>query len=216
MNNAFIFDIDGVIVDSESRWVEYSDKLLREILGDELREKIGSTTGVGARGVYDKAVSHEFTMPERDFQQAFDQTALDVYENAEITPDVEKLVEFLLENDIKLGAVTASPRNWIDVFRHKVPFLGDMECIYLNDRKDLACKPDPEGYNEMMRTLNAAPETTTVLEDSNHGITAGMASGAFTIAFTQNLIQSYEQKEADAKADTMQDVIEIVQKRLQA
>ncbi len=214
MNNAFIFDIDGVIIDSEGLWSKYCNQFLCEILSDELRDKMGSVTGLSVRDIYEKAVSYGLTMSQEEFKKIYDQIALEVYKDTEVTTGVEKLVEFLSKNNVKLGVVTSSKRSWINIFRHRVPFLNDMECIYLNDRNDLAHKPAPDGYSEMMRILDSSPETTTILEDSNHGITSAITSGAFTIAFTQNLVPNYKQKEADAKAHSMQEVIEIMKNRL--
>ena len=45
MNKAFIFDMDGVIVDSEKTWLEYENNLLEKILGNEIVDKIGDTVG---------------------------------------------------------------------------------------------------------------------------------------------------------------------------
>lgn len=61
-----------------------------------------------------------------------------------------------------------------------------------------------------MKALEASPESTVILEDSNSGIKSAKASGAYTIGLKQNLVNGYIQEGADAYAETMADVIDIV------
>ena len=81
----------------------------------------------------------------------------------------------------------------------------------LNERTDLKPKPEPDGYLEALKNLEADPKLSIILEDSNSGIQAAKASGAYVIGFKGNLVDGYVQKGADVYADTMQDVIKLVE-----
>jgi HAD superfamily hydrolase (TIGR01509 family) len=213
MNRAFIFDMDGVIVDSETTWLKNESDSLEKILGKELAGKIGDTTGLSVKSVYEHAKELGFSMPYEKFQEIYDVVAFRVYDHAAITSDIEKLVEFLVSQQFKIGIVSSSPLSWINKVLSKVAFKDDItEILSINERDDMKHKPHPDGYLEMMHTLNTSPAQTIILEDSNRGINSAKASGAFTIAFTQNLVPGYKQFPADAKADTMQEVIEIIKK----
>lgn len=216
MQKAFIFDMDGVIINTEQVWHKCENDFLDKILGKELSAKIGDTVGVSVNTQYEKAKAFGFTMSQEDFQKTYDEAAFRVYDRSSITVGVDKLADFLILNDFKLGLVSSSPRSWIDQVLPKLSFRDKIASIIsLNDRTDLKPKPNPDGYLETIRRLKSRPKATVILEDSNSGIKAAKASGTYTIAFSQNLIEGYKQIAADAKACTMPEVIGIVNKFLQ-
>src|SRR5579863_9328314 len=90
MNKAFIFDMDGVIINSEQVWLHFEKNLLDHLLGKELNQKIGSKIGFSVNTIYERAVEFGFSMPRKDFQKAYDQVAFNVYARADITPDIDK------------------------------------------------------------------------------------------------------------------------------
>lgn len=213
MSKAFIFDMDGVMVDSEKAWIKYESEFLDKLLGKELSKKIGDTIGVGVRTVHERAKALGFTMPREQFQSMYDKVAFTVYDRSNVTPGIDILASFLIKNNFRLGLVSSSAMSWIGKVLPRLSFADKIESIIsLNDRLDLKPKPNPDGYLETMRNLGSQPNSTIILEDSNSGITAAKASGAFTIAFTQNLVNGYKQIEADSKANSMEEVTGIIEK----
>lgn len=211
MNKAFIFDMDGVIVDSENAWKKNGNDFLQKLLGKKLSKEIGDTTGMSINSEYDLAKELGFKMSREKFQGIYDKAASIIYDRVDIAFETDKLVNFLIERNFKLGLLSASPASWINKVLRRLSFKDKFEKILsLNERLDLKPKPNPDGYIEMMNDLASSPSATIILEDSNRGIAAARASGAFTIAFTQNLVQGYKQIDADAKANNMEEVIEIV------
>lgn len=211
MNKAFIFDMDGVMIDSEKAWVKYDNDFLYKLLGKKLAKKIGDTIGVSVRVIYEKAKALGLEMPREEFQSAYDKTAFSVYDKATITPEIDSLVDFLIKNNFRLGLVSSSAMSWIGKVLPRISFADKLESIIsLNDRLDLKPKPNLDGYIATMRNLGSGPRSTIILEDSNSGISAAKASGAFTIAFTQNLVEGYKQIDADSKANNMEEVIKII------
>jgi len=210
MNKAFIFDLDGVLIDDESIWEDKKQSMYRVVLGEEVSKKIGSTLGINVDGIFDKAISAGAAVSKEEFAKEFNSLAGGIYSEAPIPEGVIELEEALRSLGYRIGIVSASPLSWITTVTKRLPFEDNIELIIsLHDRPDLAHKPDPEGYVEAMKFLEASPESTIVLEDSNSGIKAAKSSGAFTVGLKQNLVSGYEQIGADAYADTMQDVIEL-------
>lgn len=215
MNKAFIFDMDGVIVNSERTWRKYAKDFTEKLFGKELKLKIGSLIGVSVNSSYDKAKAFSFRMQREEFQNIFDKTAFRMYDLANITAGIDTLVDFLIRNNFKLGIVSSSATSWINKVLQRLSFADKFESIIsLNERLDLKPKPNPDGYIEAMKNLEVQPSSTIILEDSNSGIAAAKASGAFVIAFTQNLVEGYKQIDADSKADNMEEVIKIIKNHL--
>lgn len=211
---AFIFDMDGVIVDSERAWKTYGAGFLAELFGKDIAEKVGDTIGMTIDGEYEKAAAYGFHMDRDLYYKLYDEKAAYIYTKANITEGIEKLVHTLLANNYALGLVSSSRLNWINAVIEKLSFKKDIRCIIsLNERKDLQPKPQPDGYLEAMRKLRAVPNTTIVLEDSNTGILAAKNAGAYTIGFRENLVPGYIQQGADIYAKNMNDVIKIVTSR---
>lgn len=211
MQKAFIFDMDGVIINSEQSWGKYSPNFLEDLLGADIAKRVGHTIGITINTIYDKAVQYGFSMPKEEYAKRYDQQALLIYKKSEITEDLDKLVAELLKRNCHLGLVSSSRQLWIDHVLSRLSFADKLErVISLNERPDLKPKPHPDGYIEVIKKLKSTPQNTVILEDSNSGIQAAKGSGAYTIGFRKNLLPGYIQKGADIFADTIEDVINIV------
>lgn len=146
-----------------------------------------------------------------DYEREFHSLAEDIYQTAPITPGIEDLAEYLLDNAFRIGIVSASPLHWITTTTQRLSFENDIEVVIsLNDRPDLEHKPSPAGYSEAIKLLGAEVNTTFILEDSNHGISSAKASGAFTIGLTANLVEGVKLTGADVLVASPGDVIEII------
>lgn len=213
MNKLFLFDMDGVLIDTERVWHSRGNEFMLGMFGADITAKIGSPLGLTAKAIFERGQAHGFTKSYEYFKDALDAAAESVYRVAPITPGVEALAQFLIDEGFKIGLVSSSGPKWIGWVLPRLSFAKNIEhIISLNERTDLRPKPHPDGYLEAIKVLQGSPATTIILEDSNTGITAGKASGAFTVAFRQNLVDGYKQIDADAKAETMHDVISIVQR----
>ncbi len=217
MTKAFIFDMDGVIIDDESNWTKREKSLFKTIFGKDIASQIGNTVGVSSRLIFEKAKSLGFEGSKEATLRKWDEVAFEVYAQSAITPNVDLLVEYLLKNNLKIAIVSSSRMSWINKVLPRLSFKGSVEAIIsLAEREDIEPKPSPEGYNEMIKTLGAVPDSTIILEDSNSGLKAARASGAYVISLSENLIPGYKQLDiADAKAKNMLEVIKETEKWLQ-
>lgn len=214
MQKAFLFDMDGVLINTETYWTDLEGDFLNNLLGKEINKKLGVTTGVSIQDIYKKAVALGHLGSQEEFDKAFDKEAQKIYQTVEVTPGTEKLVENLRQNGFRLGIVSASPLSWVKIFLDRVPFQDAFEVVLsLHERPDLQHKPSPDGYKEAILELNANPVSTIVLEDSNPGIQSAKAAGAYVIGLKENLVPNYVQEGADAYANKMSDVWEIILKK---
>jgi|GEM_PF-376929 len=211
MNKAFIFDMDGVLVASEKLWHEHLQKVWPNLVGPEIANVFRIPIGQTPLTLHAEAIKHGSTVTLSDFLTELDKIANEIYKEAPITNDFEKLVNFLAENHFGLGLVSSSKRAWIDLVLERVPFRDKISSVVsINDTPELQPKPHPGSYIETIANLDAKSDTTIVLEDSNSGIQAAKSAGVFTIGFTPHLLPEYTQHGADVYANTIEDVIEIV------
>ena len=211
MTKAFIFDLDGVLIDNEQIWEREKAALYARLFGPTITSQLGSTAGIHLDEIIARAIRLGADVDKEVALKEFFAVADTIYHTAPITAGIEQLADALKKLEYKLAIVSASPPAWVSTVVERLPFKHDLELVIsLYERDDLQHKPEPDGYLEAMRVLKASPDSTLILEDSNAGIAAAKASGAHTIGFRQNLIQDYQQQGADTYADTVQDVIAII------
>lgn len=212
MNKAFIFDMDGVVIDSENTWRLLEKEWYDTFLGKDVAEKMGDLIGLTVNAIYDKAVSFGFSMDKETYMKMYDKQAAFIYSKANVTKRIDDLAKILVKHGFKLGLVSSSRQAWINHVLPRIGFADKLKYIIsINDRKDLEPKPSPDSYLETIKALGATPQTTIILEDSNMGIQAAKAAGAYVIGFRGNLVEGYKQRGADACADSMDEVIKIVE-----
>jgi beta-phosphoglucomutase-like phosphatase (HAD superfamily) len=134
-----------------------------------------------------------------------------VYRESPFTGGIDDLGTFLISREYKIGLVSSSPRAWINTVLERLSFRDHISSIVsINDRPELKPKPHPGSYFETINELGAKSETTIILEDSNSGIQAAKAAGAFTIGMTAHLLPTYTQHGADIYANNVEDIKRIV------
>ncbi len=213
MNKAFIFDMDGVMIDTERAWKPYEEIMFEDLVGAAIAARLPSVMGLDISGIYEEVKKLGHTGSRKKFIEAYNKYAKKVYKEARLTGGTERLINVLQDNDFEIGIVSSSPQNWIEMFLDRISFKSDFKhVISLDNHPKLRAKPYPDGYIHMIKFFGVAPEKTIILEDSNYGIEAGKKSGAFVIGLKENLHEGYDQKGADVYAENMEDVISQVNK----
>lgn len=211
MTKAFIFDMDGVIINSEESWHHYLDNVWTELIGPETASVFRFPVGMTPTSIYNEAVKHGSKVSEEQFYKQFNEIAEKVYRDSPFTGGIDELGNFLVSREYKIGLVSSSPKAWIDKVLERLSFKEHISSIVsINDRPELKPKPHPGSYIETIDQLGASSDTTIILEDSNSGIQAAKAAGAFTIGLTAHLLPTYTQHGADIYAHTVDDVKKIV------
>lgn len=215
-SKAFLFDLDGTLLNNEPVWEEEKQGIYQRLFGAEITQKLGVTMGINLDDIYTLARANGATTPKAEVVAAFEASAKRVYSEAPIAVGVDELAVALTELGYRLGVVSASPLPWVQTAVNRLSFASNIELVLsLHGHAELPQKPAPDGYLAAMHALGSVPASTIILEDSNTGIQAGKASGAFTIGLKQNLIPGYEQRGADVYADSMIDVLALVHGREQ-
>lgn len=208
MNKTFIFDMDGVMVNSEPVWEYYEKQFLPQIMGNNIYGKVKTQILGNSRSkIYDIATSYGMVCDKEKFVKIYDDFAPIVYKKSALTPLLEVAIENLINKGFQLGLVSVSNQKWINIVLNKLKKKKVFKYILSLDSPNILPKPFPDGYIKAMNVLNVKPNTTIILEDSNLGIQAAKASGAFTICLRENLPQNYVPSGADLYIKSIKELI---------
>jgi sugar-phosphatase len=173
---AFLFDIDGTLVDSSVSIERVWRQVAREF-GVDAAEILRN-----CHGRRDVDVAQEFFKPESRQAVLVRVNALDsAFVNGAVP--VRGAQQLLAALDHSLwAAVTSGPRPLMTA-RLQTAGLPVPEVLITGD--DVRCgKPDPEGFLLAAKALGMPPTNCVVVEDSPPGVAAGRAAGAFVVALT--------------------------------
>ncbi len=81
---AFIFDVDGVLIDTEQMWDEIKEEMYTKLFGKEIYLKLGPTIGLSIDIIAEKAVQLGSTTTKEELQTGDDVYAQNLEEVAKI------------------------------------------------------------------------------------------------------------------------------------
>lgn len=208
---AVIFDMDGVLVDSEPIYMQRFYEFFKYHDQDVNILDIYKVIGTSDHRTYE--MLGELWTPvlsSEDFYDSFSKHQHNIgFEFTDLLfPHVHYLMRNLKKNDIELGLASASPRKNIEAVLEQNN-LKDYLTFTISGEEVYESKPNPEVYLQTMKNLGVKPENTIIIEDSPSGITAATKSGATVIAIKDNRF-SLDQTHADYHATDIMDAYNII------
>jgi HAD superfamily hydrolase (TIGR01509 family) len=174
---AVIFDLDGVLADSEPSWDDIDAKLLSEYgvayRGEHHREVLG-VSYKGSVEFFKKTFG--IAEPTEELMKRRGEIATEFFANKiGLFPHVKEVLEELRDMRLRLAvatsSVSASARPFLD--RHQLTSFFDI--IITGDEIERG-KPAPDIYLRAVEKLNITSAECLVIEDSLSGITAAKAA----------------------------------------
>jgi beta-phosphoglucomutase len=182
---AIIFDLDGVIVDSEpyhnKAWEDLFDEIgLKQNLKLAITDYYGKSDRVFLRDLLDTHdLPHELEeLNERKLQHLLRY----LRQHRPIFSELHHLVPELAARH-PLAIASLSPHRVIDVVL-EISGLRPHFTVIVGAEDIRQPKPDPEIYFTAARNLGVAPADCCVIEDSPVGVAAGKAAGMTVIGLT--------------------------------
>ena len=185
MNSAFIFDMDGVLIDSNPfhkiALQQFCKQHGHDLNDEQLREKIyGRTNKDWLRNLFgdlDKKLLLQYAdEKEALFRELYKK---DVRALEGLIPFLAKLKE----QEIPRAIATSAPRPNVD-FTFEYTEIGQFFTTVLDESFVSKGKPDPEIYLKSAQALGFDPAQCIVFEDSLSGIEAGKAAGCKVVGVT--------------------------------
>lgn len=194
---AVLFDMDGVIVDTEPLHRKAYYKLFDELEIEVSEELYTSFTGCSTKKVCTTLID-KFTLEKNHEELAITKRKYFkdyFYNNADfhLLPGVKRLIENYFENGIKLVLASSASMTTINMVFEKFElekyFIGKISGADLKESK-----PHPEIFEIAAEIANETKENCMVIEDSTNGILASHAAGIFCVAYKSehSLNQNYE------------------------
>jgi HAD superfamily hydrolase (TIGR01509 family) len=186
MLQTVIFDMDGVIVDTEPihKYAYYQHFKLLEI--DVSAEMFATFTGNSTKNVFEKIKDHfgiiEDTTTLIEKKRSLFNAAFDTKEDLFLLEGVENLIKQLHQNGIQL--ILASSSSKVTISRVFNRFNLHHYFSHIVSGEDFQqSKPNPAIFLEAVRLSNSKKENCIVIEDSTNGIKAAHAAGIFCIGY---------------------------------
>ena len=182
---AFVFDMDGVLTDTESVWDEVRRGLANDAglpwPDDATPAMMGMSTPewsaylvntVGLPGP-----------PERVAEQVIDAMAARYHEHLPTLPGAVEAVRRVAAL-MPIGLASSSPRRLIDAALAELG-VADLFAVTVSTEEVERGKPAPDGYLRACELLGADPTLCACIEDSTNGIRAAHSAGMTVIAIPQ-------------------------------
>jgi beta-phosphoglucomutase-like phosphatase (HAD superfamily)/dTDP-glucose pyrophosphorylase len=180
MNNAFIFDLDGVLIDSKEIHFDALNLALSEINQKYViskEEQALTFEGLSTKAKLD-ILSYSKGLPKGlhnviwEKKQIYSSEMFQVFEKDE---ELIKLFKLIKSFNIKIGVASNAIR---DTVVGSLKSLGIYSLVdYALSNEDVSNpKPNPEIYESMISLLGSSPEKTIIFEDSEIGQAAARSS----------------------------------------
>jgi HAD superfamily hydrolase (TIGR01509 family) len=179
---AVVFDLDGVIVDSEGLWDDVRERYVRERGGrydaEAQRAMMGMSSTEWSQYIHDELGVD--VSPEEINRDVVELMAARYREHLPLIPGARKAVE-RMAGSFPLGLASSSNRELIDAVL-ELAGLAEFFRANVSSEEVPRGKPAPDVYLEAAHRLGVAPEKCAAIEDSHAGIRSAKAAGMRIVA----------------------------------
>lgn len=214
MIKAVLFDMDGILTDTERLGIEAEEAVAKEIginwSRDISYQLLGLTKKRGneiMRGYFPDLDPQEFFARFRTWMHAWMEK-----NGVPLKKGAVELLTWLRANGIKTAVATSSPREALDFYLINAG-VDQYFDAFISGENVVNSKPAPDSFLVAAAAVDTAPEEAMVLEDSYNGIRSGRASGATVVMIPD--LKPYTEECAsyvDYTAEDLLGVIDIIQK----
>jgi HAD superfamily hydrolase (TIGR01509 family) len=197
---AFLFDFDGLILDTELASRAGWELLYREH-GHELPPDKWASL-VGTHGGWDPMAHLEELVGEPLEREALNERRyaheLALIEAEKLRPGIAEYLAAARRHGLKRAIVSSSTRRWVDLHLERLGQSVGWDAICTADRDPERAKPAPALYLEALELLDAGAEEAVAFEDSPNGVRAAKAAGIFCVAVPNEVTRELGLGEAGA------------------
>lgn len=181
-----LWDMDGVLVDSERHWKSLENFFLKDVVNDWHSFDQTRLTGRSMKDIYEiLEAGHGISVSFEEYVNQYNNVAKTIYQDqAELMPNAERVLNKLNETGISQGLVSSSSHTWINFTLERFQLRHFFQAVVSSDDVNGVGKPNPAIYEYACEQLKANPSETIVIEDSVPGIQAASGAGCTVIWYT--------------------------------
>jgi HAD superfamily hydrolase (TIGR01509 family) len=199
MIRAVIFDMDGVIVDSERHWVQFDSIFIVPLVGNldpSIRKRI---SGMSIENLYSMLKRDcRLALGKEEFFEAYDIEASHMYrEKVELTPGCLQLIRSLKAAGFALGLASSANRAWIRMVLERFSLETFFGAVVSAEDVRGQGKPDPAVFLRAAELLQVPPGECLVIEDAANGAEAAKRAGMYCVGFMNGFNDGQDLSAAD-------------------
>ena len=204
MINGFVFDFDGLMMDTELPYFNSWKQIFIENGFTYTYRDWWQTIGTGpeaydpaedlyqrTNGKIDRAALHKYV----------DQQTNEILKNQPLLPGVENFIQTAYQQGIKLAVASSSPSAWVIPFLDKFNLTHFFQAILTAQDVEVV-KPDPTLYKLAVNQLGLSPNNVMAFEDSLNGLKAAKAAGIYCVVVTNPITRDMDLHIADKIVDS--------------
>ena len=203
---AVVFDMDGLLLDTEILWHHAEEELFRrhggEFSWDDKMAVIGTSFGFTSR-YFAERLGRPAAEGDGLVNEMIGIMHTELQREVEGRPGAVELVA-RLRGRVPLGLASNSPRQLVDTALATAGLLDVFDAIVTSDEVAHA-KPAPDLYLLACERLGVRPQDALALEDSASGIAAAKAAGLTCIAVPQ--FAETDVSAADRVIDSLEELL---------
>jgi sugar-phosphatase len=176
--NTVIFDMDGLLIDSEPYWQIAGMETLQKFNVSLQPHQYHHTTGLRTPEWLDYWFTY-FNIPKNDIQAVVNDLHANVFEKiktqAEPLPGVNHIFKYFKQKGFRIGLATSSPLALVEIVSEKLGIGKYLEAIASAEHLPFG-KPHPQVYMDCAAALKVSPLECIAFEDSFNGLIAAKAA----------------------------------------
>lgn len=198
-----VFDMDGVLVDSEVHWRAVETQFLAGLVGRWTDADQRRILGMSAYDVHRLLVA-EYGLKataEEYFSHYRDLAGVIYGERSSLIPGATDCISELLADGATLGVASSSPHSWIDIVLDRFDLRRSFASITSSDDVGGRGKPAPDIYTAAAARLGCEPADAVAIEDTEKGVQSARSAGLACVGFRNGFNPEQDLAGANAIAE---------------
>lgn len=209
MITAALFDMDGLMINTEPLQSRAYEKILRDLGKEPILNAEGVVQAVGVR----EKDNWELIKRSHGFEEATEQLVKKraaVYmvmlkENITAQPGLVELLALLKRHGVKMAVASSSTLPQINIVLEGLNVAGYFDVV-VSAHTIKHGKPAPDIFLLAAKRLRVDPKDCVVFEDAESGVRAGKAAGAKVVAVPNEFTKSHDHSQADLVVQSLTDI----------
>jgi len=187
--NAVIFDMDGVLIDSEPIYIEIDKIMFKKYGLDSSKIDLEDYIGINLYEMWEDLINKN-QLEINDLDKIVEDHVTNFYlalknnKELQLMPGILDWIKYFKENNIKMMLASSSYPLIVQHIYSRFN-LDNYMCGYIDINEIKNGKPAPDIFLQAAKMMKVNTDNCLIIEDSEHGVNAAYNAGIKSIAFQQ-------------------------------